>query len=87
MFVEAPFISMLIFGFPFIVISIVFYFLCCGDASDQSEPDFPISDISTDDDDDQDQDQDQDDDQQQTSRQADQTSASNRSGEESKKDL
>lgn len=40
MFVEAPFISLLIFGFPFGVISIVCYFMCCVDSSDESgEPD------------------------------------------------
>jgi len=38
MFFEAPFLSLLIFGFPFGVISIVFYFLCCVDSNDQ-EPD------------------------------------------------
>lgn len=37
MFFEAPFLSLLIFGFPFSVISIVFYFLCCADTSDQSD--------------------------------------------------
>lgn len=37
MFIEAPFLSLLIFGFPFMVISIVFYFLCCVDTSDQDE--------------------------------------------------
>lgn len=37
MFYEAPFLSLLIFGFPFGVISIVCYFLCCVDSSDQSE--------------------------------------------------
>ena len=37
MFVEAPFISLMIFGLPFGVISIVCYFLCCVDASDQPE--------------------------------------------------
>lgn len=35
MFIEAPFISLLIFGFPFSVISIVFYFLCCLDSNDE----------------------------------------------------
>lgn len=34
MFIEAPVISMLIFGFPFSVISIVFYFLCCLDSGE-----------------------------------------------------
>lgn len=34
MFIEAPFISLLIFGFPFGVISIVFYFLCCIDSTE-----------------------------------------------------
>ena len=37
MFVEAPFISLLIFGFPFGVISIVCYFMCCVDTPDSSE--------------------------------------------------
>jgi hypothetical protein len=37
MFIEAPFISLLIFGIPFGVISIVCYFLCCFEASDQPE--------------------------------------------------
>jgi len=36
MFVEAPFISLLIFGLPFGIISIVFYFICCMDTSDPS---------------------------------------------------
>ena len=35
MFFEAPFLSLLIFGFPFGVISIVCYFLCCLDTNDQ----------------------------------------------------
>lgn len=35
MFTEAPFLSLLIFGFPFGVISIVCYFLCCADSTDQ----------------------------------------------------
>lgn len=39
MFFEAPFLSLLIFGFPFGVISIVCYFLCCVDSSDQAESD------------------------------------------------
>jgi hypothetical protein len=48
MFYEAPFLSLLIFGFPFGVISIVFYFLCCldsgedqveGELSDESDID------------------------------------------------
>lgn len=44
MFVEAPFISLLIFGFPFGVISIVCYFMCCVDASDSpEEPDLSDS--------------------------------------------
>jgi hypothetical protein len=37
MFTEAPIISLLIFGFPFGVISIVCYFLCCVDLSEQPE--------------------------------------------------
>lgn len=37
MFYEAPFLSLLIFGFPFAVISIVFYFLCCVDSNDQTD--------------------------------------------------
>lgn len=37
MFVEAPVISLFIFGLPFGVISIVFYFLCCMDSNDQPE--------------------------------------------------
>ena len=36
MFTEAPFISLLIFGLPFGVISIVFYFICCMDTGDNS---------------------------------------------------
>ena len=40
MFFEAPFLSLLIFGFPFSVISIVFYFLCCADSSDQPDDEF-----------------------------------------------
>jgi hypothetical protein len=34
MFYEAPILSLFIFGFPFGVISIVFYFLCCIDSND-----------------------------------------------------
>jgi hypothetical protein len=37
MFIEAPIISLLIFGFPFGVISIVFYFLCCLDTTDDPQ--------------------------------------------------
>ncbi|CAF0717772.1 unnamed protein product [Brachionus calyciflorus] len=37
MFIEAPIISLFIFGIPFGVISIVFYFLCCMDTTDQTE--------------------------------------------------
>jgi len=37
MFTEAPIISTIIFGLPFGVISIVCYFLCCFEGSDQSE--------------------------------------------------
>ena len=44
MFFEAPFLSMLIFGFPFGVISIVFYFLCCIESNDQSDEEFENSD-------------------------------------------
>jgi len=40
MFYEAPFLSLLIFGFPFGVISIVFYFLCCVDSNEQSDEDY-----------------------------------------------
>ena len=40
MFYEAPFLSLLIFGFPFTVISIVFYFLCCVDSNDQENEEF-----------------------------------------------
>lgn len=45
MFIEAPFISLLIFGFPFGVISIVCYFLCCLDTSDSNEENEPHSDV------------------------------------------
>ncbi len=37
MFYEAPFLSLIIFGFPFGVISIVFYFLCCIDSNEQMD--------------------------------------------------
>ena len=37
MFNEAPFLSLLIFGFPFGIISVVFYFLCCMDSNDQQD--------------------------------------------------
>lgn len=37
MFIEAPLISLLIFGIPFGVLSIVCYFLCCFEASEQPE--------------------------------------------------
>lgn len=40
MFFEAPFLSLLIFGFPFGVISIVFYFLCCVDANEEMDEDY-----------------------------------------------
>lgn len=39
MFVEAPFISLIIFGIPFAVISIVCYFLCCFEGSETTELD------------------------------------------------
>ena len=39
MFVEAPFISLMIFGIPFAVISIVCYFLCCLEGSESTEVD------------------------------------------------
>lgn len=37
MFTEAPIVSTIIFGLPFGVISIVCYFLCCFEGSDQPE--------------------------------------------------
>ena len=46
MFIEAPLISLLIFGFPFGVISIVCYFLCCVDSNDEPDEDEPRSDDS-----------------------------------------
>ena len=36
MFIEAPFISLLIFGLPCGIISIVFYFICCMETNDES---------------------------------------------------
>jgi hypothetical protein len=39
MFVEAPFISLLIFGIPFAVISIVCYFLCCFEGTETTDLD------------------------------------------------
>jgi hypothetical protein len=40
MFREAPMISLLVFGLPFSVISIVCYFLCCCDTgNDPNDPD------------------------------------------------
>lgn len=44
MFAEAPFISLLIFGFPFGVISIVCYFMCCVDSSDDNPEHEPLTD-------------------------------------------
>lgn len=44
MFAEAPFISLLIFGFPFGVISIVCYFMCCVDSSDDNPEQEPLTD-------------------------------------------
>lgn len=38
MFSESPLLTLIIFGFPFGVISIVCYFLCCVDSTDQSDP-------------------------------------------------
>ena len=46
MFYEAPLLSLLIFGFPFAVISIVFYFLCCVDSNDPADEDEMNSEIS-----------------------------------------
>ena len=37
MFNEAPVISLFIFGLPFGVISVVCYFLCCFEPSEQTE--------------------------------------------------
>ena len=50
MFTEAPIISLLIFGFPFGVISIVCYFLCCLDSVDDSPEGEDLSDSELDDD-------------------------------------
>jgi hypothetical protein len=44
MFIEAPFISLLIFGLPFGIISIVIYFICCMDTTDQPNSDEDLSD-------------------------------------------
>lgn len=49
MFVEAPFISLLIFGFPFGVISIVCYFMCCVDAADTADEPEELSDSEAED--------------------------------------
>ena len=50
MFTEAPIISLLIFGFPFGVISIVCYFLCCLDSVDDTPEGEDLSDSEVDDD-------------------------------------
>ena len=50
MFTEAPIISLLIFGFPFGVISVVCYFLCCLDSVDDSPEGEDLSDSELDDD-------------------------------------
>ena len=49
MFFEAPFLSLLIFGFPFGVISIVCYFLCCLDTNDQLDEGEDYSDTDAED--------------------------------------
>lgn len=50
MFYEAPIISLLIFGFPFGVISVVCYFLCCLDSTDDTTEGNDLSDSEIDDD-------------------------------------
>ena len=47
MFIESPLISLLIFGFPIGIISIVCYFICCIDSVDEpnSEEDLSDSDM------------------------------------------
>jgi len=49
MFYEAPFLSLLIFGFPFGVISVVFYFLCCVDSTEQMDEEYVSNSESEDD--------------------------------------
>ncbi len=49
MFTEAPFISLLIFGLPCGIISIVFYFICCMDTSDTSNGEDDQSDTDAED--------------------------------------
>ena len=47
MLIESPFLSLLIFGFPMGIISIVIYFICCLDSSDQPEDENEYSDTET----------------------------------------
>lgn len=49
MFIEAPFISLLIFGLPCGIISIVFYFICCMETNDESNGEEDQSDTDAED--------------------------------------